>query len=333
MILAAGLGTRLRPITDQVPKPLCPVGNVPVLGRHLDALAAVGVQRVVVNASHLAAQIERFVGSGSDWGLEVIVSPEREPAGTGGGIARARPWLQDEEEFLVVNADVVHGYDLRAIAARRRASGADAVAVIRRTGARFPSALGVDDTGRVVYVPGLGAPAGEPVDFAGIHVLTPVIFEHLQPTGSIFVDGYAPLSRSGGLIVAYEDRDAPWFDVGSPAGLLRANIAAARADQRPPPRANIAAARADHRPPPRATRNAHADITPPVLIAGDAILAPDCAIGPDVVIGSAARIGAGARLVRSVIWPATEVPAAATLDGAIAYPGGVLVADELRRPS
>jgi len=316
MILAAGLGTRLRPITDHVPKPLSPVGNVPVLGRHLDALAAIGVQRVVVNASHLAAQIERFIGDGSAWGLEVIVSPEREPAGTGGGIARARPWLQDQEEFLVVNADIVHGYDLRAIAARRRASGAAAVAVIRRTGARFPSALGVDDARRVVYVPGLEAPAGEPVDFAGIHVLTPVIFAHLQPTGSIFVDGYAPLMRSGGLVVAYEDPDADWFDVGSPAGLLEANVAAARAHPRLPPEAAT-----------------HADVTPPVLIAEDAILAPGCAIGPDVVVGSGARIGAGARIIRTVVWPATEVPAATTLDGAIAYPGGVLVADELQRPA
>jgi mannose-1-phosphate guanylyltransferase len=318
MILAAGLGTRLRPITDLVPKPLSPVGNVPVLRRQLDALAAIGVRRVVVNASHLAAQIEAFVGDGSTWGLEVIISPEREPAGTGGGIARARPYLQDEPEFLVVNADVVHGYDLRAIAARRRESGADAVAVIRRTGVRFPSAVGVDGTGRVVYVPGLETPAGEPVDFAGIHVLTPAIFEHLRPTGSIFLDGYAPLMRSGGLVVAYEDADAAWFDVGSPAGLLEANFAAARAN---------------HRPPPDVTREAHADITPPVLIAEDAILASGCAIGPDVVVGSRARIGAGARLRRSVIWPATEVPAAATLDGAIAYPGGILVADELRRPA
>ncbi len=316
MILAAGLGTRLRPITDLVPKPLCPVGNVPVLGRHIAALAAIGVQRVVVNASHLAAQIEAFVGDGSEWGLEVIVSPEREPAGTGGGIARARPYLHDEAEFIVVNADVVHGYDLRAIATRRRGSGAEAVAVIRRTGVHFPSALGVDGTGRVVYVPGLETAAGDAVDFAGIHVLTPAIFEHLRPTGSIFRDGYAPLIRSGGLVVAYEDPDAAWFDVGSPAGLLEANIAAARADDRPPP---------------AATGDPPGDITPPVLIAEDAILAPGCAIGPDVVVGSRARIGAGARLSRSVIWPAAEVPAAARLDGAIAYPGGILVADELRR--
>lgn len=316
MILAAGLGTRLRPITDQVPKPLAPVGNVPVLGRHLSALAAIGVRRVVVNASHLAAQIERFVGDGSAWGLEVIVSPEREPAGTGGGIARARAWLQDEEEFLVVNADVVHGYDLRSVAARRGASGADAVAVIRRTGARFPAAVGVDGTGRVVYVPGLETPAGEPVDFAGIHVLTPAIFEYLQPTGSIFVDGYAPLMRSGGLVVAYEEPDASWCDVGSPAGLLKANVAAARAHPRLPPEAV-----------------ANAAVTPPVLIAEDAILAPGCAVGPDAVVGSRARIGAGARIVRTVVWPATEIPQATTLDGAIAYPGGVLLADELRRPA
>ncbi len=107
MILAAGRGERLRPVTDKLPKALVEVRGHSLLERHLDAIKSVGVDTVVINLGWLGEQIVDRIGSGSDCGLNVIYSPEGENLlETGGGIYRALPMLGDEP-FLVVNADIV----------------------------------------------------------------------------------------------------------------------------------------------------------------------------------------------------------------------------------
>jgi MurNAc alpha-1-phosphate uridylyltransferase len=107
LILAAGRGERLRPLTERTPKPLVEVGGEPLLGRHLRHLAAAGFQEIVVNTSHLADQIHAFLGDGSQWGLSIQISYEGpEPLETGGGMLHALPLLEPDP-FLVVNADVV----------------------------------------------------------------------------------------------------------------------------------------------------------------------------------------------------------------------------------
>ncbi len=112
MVLAAGRGERMRPLTDHTPKPLLKVKGKPLLQWHLEALASAGFKTVVINVAHLGAQIEQFVGDGSQWGLEVRFSPEPEGAlETAGGIAQARPWqcaakASQDTPFLVINADI-----------------------------------------------------------------------------------------------------------------------------------------------------------------------------------------------------------------------------------
>lgn len=306
MILAAGRGDRLRPITDTVPKSLMPVGNAPVLAHHLDALARIGLRRVIVNVSHLAEPIARFLGDGSRWGLELVMSYESVPAGTGGALARVRDTLSREEEFLVINADIVHGYDLEAVVAHRRAHGADACVVIRRVPASFPNALGVKGDA-VVYVPGCADPQGEAVDFAGIHVLTPAILDGLPRTGSIFHDGYVPLLSAGHRVVAFDDPAAPWADIGTVERLLEANIEWVRSQ------------RADR---------VVASARPPVFIGEEVVLAEGCVVGPEVVIGARASIGAGATVSHTLILPGGDVPAGSTIDRAIVYTNGVAFVDE-----
>jgi len=106
MILAAGRGERLRPVTDKVPKALVEVGGESLLQRHLSAVAAAGVETVVINLGWLGEQIVDRIGSGSDYGLNVIYSPEGDDVlETGGGIHRALPMLGDDP-FLVINADI-----------------------------------------------------------------------------------------------------------------------------------------------------------------------------------------------------------------------------------
>ena len=105
MLLAAGRGERLRPLTDRVPKALVPVAGKPLLAWHLERLAAAGCREAVINVSHLAGQIVDYVGDGARFGLHVAYSRETEPLETAGGIAQALPLL-GTAPFLLVNADI-----------------------------------------------------------------------------------------------------------------------------------------------------------------------------------------------------------------------------------
>ena len=115
MILAAGRGVRMRPLTDTAPKSLLPVGGKPLIAWHLERLARAGFGEAVINHAHLGHMIEAALGDGSRFGLAIRYSPEREALETAGGIALALPLL-GSEPFLVVNADVYSDYDFAALA-------------------------------------------------------------------------------------------------------------------------------------------------------------------------------------------------------------------------
>src|SRR5215212_7278793 len=114
MLLAAGRGERLRPLTDRIPKALVPVGGKPLIAWHLERLAASGCRETVVNVCHLAQQIVDFVGDGARFGLHVAYSHEAEPLETAGGIAKAAPLL-GAAPFLLVNADIYCEVDFRRL--------------------------------------------------------------------------------------------------------------------------------------------------------------------------------------------------------------------------
>lgn len=114
MILAAGEGRRMRPLTDKLPKPLIRVGGQPLIERHLIRLRESGFTEIVVNVSYLGEQLEQFLGNGEEWDLKIIVSREPEPLETAGGIKRALPLLGDEP-FLVVSGDIYTEFDFAHI--------------------------------------------------------------------------------------------------------------------------------------------------------------------------------------------------------------------------
>ncbi len=111
MILAAGLGKRLRPLTETTPKPLLKVGNKTLIQYHIEHLISAGVRELVINTSWLGDQIEAFLGDGSEFGVDISWSRESEPLETGGGIRRALPLL-GSEPFLLINGDVWTDYPL-----------------------------------------------------------------------------------------------------------------------------------------------------------------------------------------------------------------------------
>ena len=115
MILAAGYGKRLRPLTDHTPKPLISIGSKPMIVHHLEKLAQAGIQEVVINLGHLGSKISQFLGNGSTWGVSIEYSDEGpDPLETGGGMTKALPLL-GENTFLLVNGDVWTDFDFSSI--------------------------------------------------------------------------------------------------------------------------------------------------------------------------------------------------------------------------
>jgi len=115
IILSAGYGKRLRPLTDRIPKPLVPVGGKPLIVHHLEKLAGAGFREIVINLGHLGSKIPEALGNGSSWGLSISYSDEgADPLETGGGITKALPLL-GQETFLVVNGDVWCDLDFSTI--------------------------------------------------------------------------------------------------------------------------------------------------------------------------------------------------------------------------
>jgi mannose-1-phosphate guanylyltransferase len=222
MVLAAGLGTRLRPLTEVVPKPAVPVCGVPLVRWALALLAGAGARRAVVNVHHLPAEMARAAREAARaLGIALAVSEEPVIAGTGGALREARPLLAGADAILLLNGDVLFDVDLPAALAAHRASGALATMVLlpMPPGARYAT-VDVDASGAVRRIAGAFGPGGEglvPWHFSGVHVLSPAILDRV-PAEPFECDVnrhvYPPLMRSGairGLAV-----DGYWNDLGTP---------------------------------------------------------------------------------------------------------------------
>src|SRR3954468_7403395 len=112
MILAAGLGTRLRPLTYLMPKPVAPVLNRPIVTWIAELIARHGFREVVANLSYLPEQIKKVLGDGSEFGLEITFSEEPEPLGTAGGVGKVRDFLSVTDSFLIISGDALTNIDL-----------------------------------------------------------------------------------------------------------------------------------------------------------------------------------------------------------------------------
>lgn len=225
MLLAAGRGTRLRPLTETRPKALMPVGGRPLLDWHLEALGKLGADPVAINVCHLGEQIENHIAA-RDTPPRVEILREEEPLGTGGGLLGARALLEQERRFLVVNADAFHAINLGEVLEAHDRTEAEATLVVRRAAPGEPQdELAIDRGGTVT---GLGKAGGARSGwrFTGIHVLTPAVFAHLESPGSLVI-GYEGLLAGGARVVAHDAGEATWFDIGTPADYIAADRAAA----------------------------------------------------------------------------------------------------------
>jgi len=318
MILAAGLGTRLRPLTYLLPKPMAPVLNRPVMEHILELLARHGFTEVIANLSYLPEQIRSRFGDGSALGIELNYSEEPEPLGTAGGVQKVSDFLGAGESFLVISGDALTDVDLTAM--REAHEGGDGIATLATKRVADTTQFGVvitDEDGRIQGFQEKPDPAEALSDLAncGIYMFRREIFDHFpgpdhkspaggddQPPGFVdWAQDIFPALLEGDVPFCAHilDPGTYWNDIGSIGEFTQGNFDAL---------------------------SGAVELTPGEgeMLEERVLVGPGCEIGEGVelrgpaVIGSGCRIGTGARLRECVLLPGAELG-----EGAVAI-GGVL---------
>ncbi len=322
LVLAAGLGTRLRPLTTRLPKPLLPVCGQPVAARTLSTLARAGCRAVALNLHHQGESICNYFGEHHE-GMALTYSREPTLLGTLGALLPLRDFLADASAILLVNGDALCRWPWKALLKRHFSSGADATLLLSRH-------LDVDGYGGGVGRAANGRIAqlrdGQPVAsvtsrhvFTGAHILSPRLLEHLRPGfADIVGDLYMPLLAAGRPLESVLS-SRRWHDLGTPARYLAGCLDWRRAGR-------VAAGWR------------RSGVAPSAQIAAgvrlrQTVIEADCEIGTRVtiegsVVLAGARIAAGSRLLNSLIGPQVQLPKSRIEDRMICHPAAHEPLDE-----
>jgi mannose-1-phosphate guanylyltransferase len=324
-ILAAGLGTRLRPLTDHRPKPLVPVAGVPLVEYALEALVRAGIGHVGINAYHLGEQMPAALAHRRE---RLAFVHEETLQGTGGGL-RGIAAVLPRGTIVAVNGDALFTFDLAPLLAAHRASGALATLALREVPPDAPfGRVGVDPEGRVRRIAEVEGQGAERDDlrfgaFTGVQILEPAMVDAIPAEGEcdIFRSAYRRRLGEGALVHGvFVDPRAPWLDVGNAERYLEANRAVLRGEAPAPPGLPVADADG-RRVHPDARVAPGARLEGPLLVAAGAAVESGARVGPGTVIDRDAVVIAGADLEDCVVWPGAR--AEGRLRGAVVLPEGV----------
>lgn len=241
MILAAGRGERMRPLTDRVPKPLLEAGGQPLIVHLIGALAAAGCRQLVINTAHLGNALETGLGNGSRWGVRIAYSRETTALETAGGIAQARPLL-GEQPFMVVNGDIWTDLDFAGFRARASMAlndpAVDAHLLLVDNPWHHPSGdFQLDCNQRIVCAPAepCQVPAPVALTFAGVGVYRPRLFDPVLCGSRAALAPLLFQARDRGALSG-ERWHGRWMDIGTPERLaeLDRQLRAPRRAAQPP---------------------------------------------------------------------------------------------------
>ena len=338
-VLAAGFGQRMLPITETIPKPLLPIGHVPLIGYSLRLLAHHGIHDVIVNSHHLHKALAQGLKDGSQFGVKVIYSHEEEILGTGGGVKKMHDHIHST--LVLINSDTVCDVDLTQVIAEHRRRRALATMVLRHDPQHEEGGrIGMTDDGRIVRVPGQsdghghagghvgghagehasGHEAGKPFMFTGIHVLEPRFLEYLPPDVHTCIIRY-------GYVKALANKEAVygtvmpgyWADAGTPQRYWQVTEDILSQKVRLPhvdglggyaiaPRRDVAEV---VRMGSDVDLGAHANILPPVLLGDGSRIGEGATVGPGVVLGDKVHIGRDAVVTHCVLLEGARIEAGA----------------------
>ena len=228
MVLAAGLGTRLRPLTDDRPKALVEVAGRTMLEITLERLRAFGVNEVIVNVHHFADMVIDYLQANRNFGMRIEISREDVLLDTGGGLKKAAWFFREDsgdEPFLVHNVDVISTIDLAHMVRFHVEHGALATIAVQARSTSRP--LLFDDRGQFRGRAGHDEPDKEPglqsLAFSGIHAISPRIFDNLTESAVFsIIDSYVRLSAEGEKILAFRADQYYWRDLGRPENIAQA---------------------------------------------------------------------------------------------------------------
>lgn len=291
MILAAGYGTRLRPLTWTLPKPMVPLCNRPLIGWAVESFLRSGVREVVVNLHHLPEMIEAYLLSSYAGRVEFEFSREQEILGTGGGIRRVRHLLEQEDEFYLVNADTVQFPRYAELSTARQQRDSIAALTLRHPpeGDRFTAVWLKNGV-----ITGFGTGSGVPLMFAGSHAISRRIFELLpdKEFSGIVGEVYQPAIDSGNETLVGIVDDGIWFDVGTPQRLLSAMSGVLDA-----------------------TMHGDIDVVEGSVVQGDSIVHESARVGSSMIRSTVGRgsVVEGS-ISNSAVWDGCRVPDGSILD-------------------
>jgi NDP-sugar pyrophosphorylase family protein len=308
MILAAGFGTRLKPLTLSLPKPMFPVLNRPLLEHTLNLLKSQGIQDIIVNVHHLPEKIIEHFGNGSDFGVRLQFSREEEILGTAGGIKKAQAFLE-EETFLVINSDVLADIDLKKVLDFHKEKKSCLTLVVRKDShPEKYKPIELADDGRITRF--VDASIKNPpattqrVMFTGIQIMEPEIFSRIPP-GKFFgtAEDVFPKMIEKGLPVYGTLHEKYWIDMGTRETYIQAQADALNG------KLTLEAS---------SSRNPEGPlVVPPVLIGKNCEISQDAQVGPHTVLGDGCRIRSGAVVENSILWDGATIGSDATVQNSV----------------
>lgn len=226
ILLVGGLGTRLKPLTNQTPKPMLPVAGMPVTERQLLAAKKAGINTVILATSYLSEVFTPYFGDGSKWGMKLLYAVEREPLGTGGAIRNAASlvdFADSTEEYVIFNGDVLSGHDIAAQLEFHRRNQADATLhLIEVADARAFGCVPTDSNGKVLdFLEKMEHPSTNAIN-AGCYIFNSSVISQIpkDTVVSIERETFPQLVGSGRPVFGYNEQSY-WLDIGTPAALFQ----------------------------------------------------------------------------------------------------------------
>ncbi len=303
MILGAGLGTRLRPLTFELPKPVIPVLGRPLISYNIEFLSAYGAKEFVINLHRIPGIIKNKI---SRWGgfkgkISYIIEPDI--LGTGGGLKNAASHFRGERFFIIANSDTILDFDLKKVIRHHKSHRAAATMVLFPLGDEGYTPVYLDEHNRLLSI------GKRPDEFAycgfysGLSLLSPEILDLLPPGKSCIIQNGIVPARKEGMVIHGFMTDGLFLEFGTPADYLKSTLQFMEA-----------------RPETAQAESETASIIPPVRIADEAHLGKDIRLGPFVSVEGGATIGDGSTVRHSIIWENGKVEKDAFIEDSIVTP-------------
>ena len=327
MILAAGYGTRLTPITDDLPKPLVPVLNIPIIDFTLFQLYQANVRQVVINLHHHADQIRNYISNTWHKKLNLTFLMEETILGTGGGIKNAQTLLE-KEPFLLINADILFNLDLTKLYQHHIDAGSIATMVLRPMEAaqiNNLSSIEISEQNKIYKInpPQAESSNSPPLHFARIHVISPAFFDLLptQSFSSIVNDGYLPLLKDKQSVEGFIYNDF-WSDIGQFLDLYQTNMELLKKSHIIPFYKNLSSFINANSTYKQQASEKIKGIKNNILIGNNCTIHPTVQLENNCIIGNSVQIDENSYLSNVLVLPDTHIPAGKKIKDAIVYPKG-----------